>query len=212
MKTKNRTLEKLEKLRETVIAQEKAKAREAAAPGAPDSDLSPAASPSAVVGSAKAASASSPRGRREKKSGELNARISEAALERLQSHLGAAGWTLDDLLNELIVDGVDAVAPAITYRGVVLARENVYRVLDRISRRPGLRIRSGGGEYLVTARAENDDYRHWLEIYQKRDDPDAAAKASEMTVFILREKLAQYPAPGAAHIIYPEDFLVERLS
>ena len=208
MKTKNQTLEKLANLRETILSEEKSKVQKILPPENPR-ELSPDYGPSEPAASRGASAL-----KREKimTRVEISVRLLDSAAAKLKSHTEASNWTIDTILDELIFDGLNVVYPAISYRSALLAQENAYCVFDRVSRRPGLRMKTGLGEYLVTPRRENEEYLHWLAVYQKRGDRRAHETASEMCVFTLQEKLQEYHGQGTVNIIFPEDFLVERLA
>lgn len=140
----------------------------------------------------------------------LQVRLSKSALEKLAFHTGSGQWTIDSILEQLIHDGLHKAFPAICYRGVEIAEAGLFRAFDRKTRRPAVVLKSTLGEFRINPRAENAEYRRWLEIYQKRGLNDFQEKAAEMCLFLLKQDLQEIRPEGAKHIIYPEDFLVER--
>ncbi|MDB6055022.1 MAG: hypothetical protein JWN25_2545 [Verrucomicrobiales bacterium] len=136
--------------------------------------------------------------------------FSSHVLSQLDSHLtDGSTWTRASIIEELIRNHVDAVYPEICYRGEIIAPANIFCVIDRFSFRPALRIRSAVGEFKVLPRENNESLEKWRITYQNRGEPNAEKKAQEMCIFELYQQLIQYTGPSTSHVIYPEDFLVE---
>lgn len=137
--------------------------------------------------------------------------LSDEAWEKLRAHTANSHWTIPQLADRLVREGLHSAFSQVTYRGVVLARAGFYRSYDRITHKPALVLRSDQGEFLIRAKPDNQDYLVWLGRYQARGESLAEEKAKEMCVFLLQQSLEQYIGPEDAHLIYPEDFVVEQL-
>ncbi len=129
----------------------------------------------------------------------------------MDHHSDGSIWTAGSLVEALIADHLHRGYSAVTYRGVVIAREGYFRTFDRLGAAPDMTMKSDQGRFAIRTRPDNPEYAEWLENYRKRGAPDAHEKACAMCVFSLQQRLDRFDGGGKAHIIYPEDFLVERL-
>ena len=137
--------------------------------------------------------------------------VSEAAWKRLRRQTGQSFWKIETLLEQIIRDTLHGAYPAITYGDVCLANAGLFRSFDRLNYRPAMLLRSDLGEYLLRVRPENLDYARWRDIYQRRGETAAEAKAAEMAVFLLQQRLQELPPAGTVHAVYPDDFIIERV-
>ena len=140
----------------------------------------------------------------------LQIHLSREAHDKLAHHTRSGTWTPDVVIEELIWEGLHTAFLAINYCGVEIAERGLYRAFDRRALKPALLLRSTLGAYRVTPRPSNELYRHWLEVYEKRGVAGVKDRAAQMCVFLLVQDLEQVKEEGAKHIIYPEDFLVEK--
>jgi len=137
--------------------------------------------------------------------------LSEKALNKIRPHTSNSQWTVQSIVEQLIMDSLHTAYSEIRYRGVELAKAGQYRSFDRRSRRPNLVLASGLGTFVISTRRENSDYAKWFEVYSQRQDANPHEKACEMCAFILQQQLEEFTEPGFAHVIYPEDFLVQEI-
>jgi len=137
--------------------------------------------------------------------------VSNAAWERLRSQTKNSFWTVETLLDQILRDALHGSYPTITYGELRLANAGLFRSFDRLNHRPAMLMKSDTGEYLIRVRPENPDYTRWCDIYQRRGDAAAEAKAAEMAAFLLEQKLQEPPAAGRGHAVYPDDFIIERV-
>jgi hypothetical protein len=227
MKKKSSTLEQLAEMQKTVIGTERAKTRKILSPKAgpaasgattePEPESAPVteapspapaelatandpapATPLPVTATTEPATASLP--------------LSAQARQKLEKHCANGRWTTEGILEELIRAHLHGAYPAVTYRTMPLADAGVFCSFDRVTCAPHLLFKTGRGRYLIQARPENPEHVKWLATYQKRHDPRAHEKASEMCVFSLQQRLERYDGPGTTHVIFPEDFLVEHVA
>jgi hypothetical protein len=145
-----------------------------------------------------------------KETSSITVRLSAAASERLQKQTQSGHWTPDAVLEELIREGLHEAFPAIRYRGVLIAEAGLFRSFDRRSQRPALLMKSTLGSYRITPRDTNEEYQRWMGVYARKGVVDSVEKASEMCAFSLKEELQKVNEGDEAHVIYPEDFLVEQ--
>lgn len=137
--------------------------------------------------------------------------LSDVVWERLQQQTEKSFWKIEALVEQIIRDTLHGAYPAITYGELCLANARHYRSFDRLNYCPAMLLTSDVGEFLIRIRTENPDYVHWCEIYQGRGEIAAEAKAAEMAVFLLQQRLQENPTPGTVHAIFPDDFIIERI-
>jgi hypothetical protein len=137
--------------------------------------------------------------------------VSDVAWERLRQQTEQSFWKIETLLDQIIRDTLHSAYPAIAYGELCLAKAGFFRSFDRTKYRPAMLLRSGLGEYLIRVRPENPDYVRWCGIYQQRGETSAETKAAEMAVFLLYQRLQEFPSAGTVHAIYPDDFIIERV-
>jgi|GEM_PF-3941315 len=142
----------------------------------------------------------------------LNISISGAALEKLTAHMEGSTWTLDSLVDQVLMEQLHTAYPRVTYRGLDLATAGRYRFFDRVSHAPALFMRSDKGTFKISVRQTNESLAEWILRYQKRDEKDAHRRALEMCSFLLQQQLEKYESAHTVHLIYPEDYLVERFA
>lgn len=136
--------------------------------------------------------------------------LSAAAAEKLSFHTASGKWTNDSLVEELIRNGLHKAFAPIHYRGMEIAEAKRFRVFDHTGGRNGVVLKSSLGEYRVLPRRDYPEFKRWMRIYAKRGEADFRKKASEMCLFLLGQQLQEIKDEDFKHIIYPEDFLVER--
>ena len=109
--------------------------------------------------------------------------------ERLQKHVEDARWSSAELVMEIIRVTLHQGYPAIQFEDQLIANPGTYRTYERNPMEALLRIVSGQGIFNVSVTSENPDYQHWLSYFADQKAPDPDKSAQQICLFSLQTYL-----------------------
>jgi hypothetical protein len=216
MSQKGNSLKDLKNLRETVLAEEKAKteallhnlsqktaARASASQdsSAPETNQGTPRTPSSHIRPDLAGPA-------------LIIPLTPKMQERLQRNVEEARWSPADVVIELIRNCLHPGYPSIQFGETLVAREGTFRSFERNPLETFLKIVSGQGVFKVTVRREHPDLQTWSAYLQTQNAPDPCRSAKQFCLASLQsylESVEDFELDGWMKTISPESFLLAPL-
>lgn len=119
--------------------------------------------------------------------------------QQLQRHIEESRWSASDLVMELIRTTLHHGYPTIQFEHKVLARSSAYRTFERNPLESTLKIVSGQGVFLVSAKPESADYQNWLSYFTGENAPNPELSASQICLYNLQNYLESLDDYTSSH-------------
>ena len=142
---------------------------------------------------------------------DLRIRLSPELHRLLRSQCHPGGWRLEELVTEMLRQGLAARTPSIYAGDRLLASADTCRFWSRNPLDTNLRLRSDRGSFLISTRPDSSGCQQWQRHFTTLGLPDAEREARQMRLIQLQETMASvedFDPEGWRKDIGPEDFSV----
>lgn len=120
---------------------------------------------------------------------DLRVRLNPEVRRLLRLHCHPSGWGMEDLVLELLRQGLSSRMPAVYFGERLLASADVCRFWMRNPRDTTLRLRSDRGTFLITSLPDSACCRQWVQHFTTLGLDNAPTEARQMRLIQLQEAM-----------------------